>query len=56
MREVGELVKQRATPWVMRYGLTMEELRTTRDAEGWHIRCAGALSGGAGSGARGDET
>jgi len=56
VREVNDLVNQRATPWFKRYGLTMEELRTTRAAESWHIRYAGAFRASAGSGARGDET
>src|SRR5262245_16117440 len=32
VREINEHVNQRATPWFKRYGLTMEELRTTRAA------------------------
>lgn len=56
VREINELVNQRGMPWFKRYGLTMEELRTSRTAEGWHIRYAGSLRGGTGSGARGDET
>ena len=35
---------------------TMEELRTTRAAEGWHIRYAGTFRPTGGSGARADET
>ncbi len=54
--EVDELVKSRATPWFARYGLTMKELRTTRAAEGWHMRYGKASSAGSASVVRGDET
>jgi hypothetical protein len=49
-------VKSRATPWFKRYGLTMEQLRTTRAAEGWHLRYGKASSAGSASVLRGDET
>ena len=38
--EVGQVVTERGTPWFARYGMTIEELSTTRAAEGWHARYA----------------
>jgi tagatose 1,6-diphosphate aldolase len=38
--EVDAIVRERGTPWFARYGLTMEELQSTRAAEGWHARYA----------------
>lgn len=43
------MVLERATPWFVRYGLTMELLRTTRAAEGWHLRYGGSSSAGSAS-------
>jgi tagatose 1,6-diphosphate aldolase len=38
--EVDGIVRQRATPWFERYGLSAEELTTIRAAEGWLFRYA----------------
>ena len=49
--EVGDVVTSHGTPWFARYGLTQEELATTRGAEGWlqryapHVRAAGGSGG-----------
>lgn len=56
VRQVHEIVKERGQPWFRRYGLTMEELRTTRTAEGWHLRYGAASRVGSASVIRGDET
>jgi hypothetical protein len=34
--QVDELVKGKAKPWFLHYGLTMEELHRLRTVEGWH--------------------
>lgn len=38
--EVAKVVQEHGAPWFSRYGLTMDELETTRAAEGWHARYA----------------
>ncbi|GIW89265.1 MAG: tagatose 1,6-diphosphate aldolase [Isosphaeraceae bacterium] len=38
--EVDALVRERATPWFARYGLSREELESIRPAEGWQLRYA----------------
>ena len=49
VRQIDEIVKAKALPWFARYGLTMEELKSVRAAEGWHFRYGG--SGAQSSGA-----
>jgi tagatose 1,6-diphosphate aldolase len=44
--QVHEIVQKKATPWFGRYGLALEELRTTRVTENWHFRYGGLASGG----------
>jgi tagatose 1,6-diphosphate aldolase len=44
VRQIDEIVKEKATPWFRRYGLTMDELHRVRAAEGWHFRYGGELS------------
>ena len=36
--EVDAVVREQATPWFARYGLSKEDLSTVRAAEGWHAR------------------
>jgi tagatose 1,6-diphosphate aldolase len=38
--EVDAIVRERATPWFARYGLSREELESIRVAEGWQLRYA----------------
>ncbi|MCY2943956.1 MAG: tagatose 1,6-diphosphate aldolase [Gemmataceae bacterium] len=38
VRQIDEIVQKSGTPWYKWYGLTMEEIRTMRAAEGWHFR------------------
>lgn len=38
--EVDKVVQEHGTPWFARYGLSMDDLHTTRAAEGWHARYA----------------
>jgi tagatose 1,6-diphosphate aldolase len=38
--EVDAVVRERATPWFARYGLTLDDLHSIRAAEGWHARYA----------------
>lgn len=40
VKEVGEVVVSRGTPWFARYGMTQDELTTVRAFEGWHERYA----------------
>jgi tagatose 1,6-diphosphate aldolase len=42
VKTIDKIVKAQGKPWFARYGLTMEQLRTTRAAEGWHFRYGGA--------------
>jgi tagatose 1,6-diphosphate aldolase len=49
VRQVNEIVLSKATPWFVRYGITAEQLRSVRAAEGWHVRYAGSFGGGAAS-------
>ncbi len=50
--EIDAIVRERATPWFARYGLSREELEGVRVAEGWqlryapHARAAAGESGG----------
>ena len=48
--EVDKVVREHGTPWFAKYGMTAEELATTRAAEGWHARYApwARSAGGAG--------
>ena len=48
VKEVGEVVVERGTPWFARYGMSIEELSTVRANEGWHARYApwAAAAGG----------
>src|SRR6185312_16515369 len=47
--DVDAVVRKSATPWFARYGLTREELATTRAAEGWHFRYATHASAAGGT-------
>jgi tagatose 1,6-diphosphate aldolase len=38
VREIDEIVKNQATPWFQRYGLTWDDLHGMRAAEKWHFR------------------
>jgi tagatose 1,6-diphosphate aldolase len=38
--DVDAVVREQATPWYARYGLSVEELATIRATEGWHARYA----------------
>ena len=49
--DVDGIVREQATPWFARYGMTKEDLTTIRASEGWHIRYApqaGAAGGTSG--------
>jgi tagatose 1,6-diphosphate aldolase len=48
--DVDAVVREHATPWFARYGLTREDMATIRAFEGWHARYAphAAAAGGAG--------
>jgi len=50
--EADAIVRQHATPWFARYGLSKEEMTTIRAAEGWHFRYAphAEAAGGAAGG------
>jgi tagatose 1,6-diphosphate aldolase len=50
VKSVDKIVKTQAKPWFVHYGLTMEQLRGVRAAEGWHARYGGR--GAAGSAAK----
>src|SRR5579875_975844 len=41
VRQIDEIVREKAKPWFVRYGLTMEQLHAMRAAEGWHFRYGG---------------
>jgi tagatose 1,6-diphosphate aldolase len=56
VREINAIVQERATPWFRRYGLTWEQIKTTRTAEGWHKRYGEVIGRGSASVLRGDET
>lgn len=47
---IDKIVKSQAKPWFVRAGLTMEQLRTVRAAEGWHFRYGGGTQPAAGGG------
>ena len=49
VRQVHEIVLAKATPWFVRYGLSADQLRTIRAAEGWHLRYGGSFGAGAAS-------
>jgi tagatose 1,6-diphosphate aldolase len=49
VREVDAIVKS-GTPWFAKYGLTMEQLHSTRATEGWHARYGGGTASTAGPG------
>jgi tagatose 1,6-diphosphate aldolase len=38
--EVNDLVRDRATPWFAKYGLSADDFAGIRSAEGWHLRYA----------------
>ena len=48
--DVDKVVQAHGTPWFAKYGLTAEELATTRAAEGWHSRYAPHASAAGGTG------
>jgi tagatose 1,6-diphosphate aldolase len=57
VREVDAIVRERATPWFERLGLSPDDLAAIRPAEGWQFRYAPhaqAAPGPAGGGERGD--
>ncbi|MCS6852714.1 MAG: tagatose-bisphosphate aldolase, partial [Gemmataceae bacterium] len=47
VRQIDDIVRSRATPWFVRYGLSAEQLPNFRVAENWHFRYAGPSTGGA---------
>jgi tagatose 1,6-diphosphate aldolase len=47
--DVNTLVRDRATPWLARYGLTKESLAAVRATEGWHARYGSGLSASGGT-------
>jgi tagatose 1,6-diphosphate aldolase len=47
--EVGTIVRERATPWFDRYGLSIEDLAAIRPAEGWLFRYATAAKAATGT-------
>lgn len=52
VRQIDEIVRKSATPWFKWYGLTMEEIKAMRAAEGWHFRYGEKFGGkGTSSGA-----
>lgn len=56
--EVNTVVREQATPWFARYGLSLEDFAGIRSAEGWHLRYApwaDAASGQGGHGAKAGE-
>jgi len=46
VRQIDEIVKERAAPWFKRYGLTMTDLHGMRAAEKWHFRYGAGGSAG----------
>jgi len=48
--EADAIVRQHATPWYARYGLSKDDLSTIRASEGWHARYAQHASQAGGSG------
>ncbi len=48
--EVDAIVRQHATPWFARYGLSKADLATIRASEGWHTRYAPHARQAGGSG------
>jgi tagatose 1,6-diphosphate aldolase len=47
--DVSTLVRERATPWLARYGFTKESLAAVRATEGWHARYGSCLNSTGGS-------
>jgi tagatose 1,6-diphosphate aldolase len=50
VRQIDEIVQRSATPWYIRYDLTMDDLRSIRAAENWHFRYGEVPSGNESSG------
>jgi tagatose 1,6-diphosphate aldolase len=48
--EVDAVVKEHASPWFARYGLTRDDLTSVRASEGWHFRYATHARQAAGAG------
>ncbi len=48
--DVDAVVREHATPWYARYGLTKDDLTTIRASEGWHTRYAPQAGQAAGTG------
>ena len=44
MKQIHEIVKERAKPWYARYELTLDQLAAFRAAEGWHFRYGGGMA------------
>ncbi len=44
VKQVHEIVHERAKPWFARYGLTPGDLASMRACEGWHIRYGGGTA------------
>ena len=50
IKTIDKIVQTQGKPWFVRYGLTTEQLHTTRSAEGWHFRYGGDIQPEAGGG------
>ena len=46
VKEIHEIVMKRAKPWYARYGMTADDLKSVRVAEGWHFRYGKGGAGG----------
>jgi tagatose 1,6-diphosphate aldolase len=48
--DVGALVRQNASPWFAKYGLSVDDLTAIRATEGWHARYAPRAQAASGTG------
>jgi tagatose 1,6-diphosphate aldolase len=44
VKQIHEIVQERAKPWYARYGLTSDRLASFRACEGWHFRYGGGAA------------
>ncbi len=49
VRQIDEIVKAKAKPWFVRYGMSQEQLHAMRAAAGWHFRYGGGIGPMAGT-------
>jgi tagatose 1,6-diphosphate aldolase len=56
VKQIDEIVRSKAKPWYLHYGLGQEDLATMRATEGWHFRYGGdgKSAGGSSGGVEGE--